>query len=559
MRHLALGLRAARGRSATIAAVALAIAACNVSRGEPIDPPLNGLALDLTPDPARGEVLVRVRVSAEHAAKVRDLAVARAWADTHGADAVGALDVHDAAGALPVSVRAGDEGPDLVFSLGRPARGEIEVAYRARANSGRSRFGLRVAADRMSGVGHAFLLLPRLDEKVPARVRIHAGSLGRGIDAASSLGFGDTVTGAATSEDLARAVYVAGKLWREEPAANAPDQAGKSLVVLGAPPFDTRSAFEKSVAASAAVDRFFGGAPEPVAFFLVAQPGLGRAHDGAWLGRSLGAFVDASQPLDGSLLFVLAHELTHRYLGGTLRFVDEKGREVTWFSEGFTVHFARRALTEAALVTPAESAAEIERVLGGESGEDAYQRGAIYAAYLDREIRRASAGKRSLDDVVRELVAKARAAGGASLPLAALREALGREIGDERAAFVEKSAAATEREIARDLGEDAFGPCVRRTTKEETVFDLGFDPESLATKPTLVRGLVRGSAADRAGVTEGALVISAKIPRREEALRKIAEVELSLANGKRVRYRPIEVRRDPVWTAAPCAIRAGER
>ncbi len=554
-------------KRAAIVAAMLALAACR-GRGEPIDPPWNGLALDLTPDPARGEVAVRVRVSAEHAARVRDLRVARAWADTHGADAIGAIEVRDAAGTLPVGARSEQDGADLILSLGRAAQGEIEISYRARANVGRSRFGLRLGADRMSGVGHAFLLLPRLDEAVPARVRIHTGALGRGADAASSLGFGEVVSRAATSEDLAHAVYVAGKLWREEAAQGAADQAGKSLVVLGDPPFDTRRAFEKSVAAADAVDRFFGGAPEPVTFFLVAQPGLGRAHDGAWLGRSLGAFVDAAQALDGALLFVLAHELTHRYLGGTLRFTDERGREATWFSEGFTVHFARRALVEAALVTPADLAAEITRITspkrgaGGDEIDGEYRRGAIAAAYLDREIRRASAGKRSLDDVVRDLLAKARAGGGASLPLAALGEALAREVGAEKAAFVDRAARMTDGEIGEALGEDAFGPCVRRRVTEETVFDLGFDPESVSPKPTFIRGLVRGSAADRAGVTEGALVIAAKVPSREDARIKGAEVDLSLGNGKRVRYRPTRVAREAAWVpsdAASCPLRSASR
>jgi predicted metalloprotease with PDZ domain len=561
-------------RRAVVIACVLGLLGCRARPGGPGDSseagpgvsadsasPWPGITLDLTPDPDRDEIAVEVRVSGERAAAVAQVTVARAWADTRGGEAILAPAARDARGELPLSPQPDDGGPDDVYALARaPAGGDFRLRYRARAAAGRSRFALRIAPDQVSGVGHAFLLLPRIDERVPARIRIHTTHLRRGADAASSFGLGAEVVTAATSEELAHAVYVAGLLWRE--GDGVPGEAGGSgdrLVVLGNPPFDTRTAFDRAEAVRAAVDRFFADPPPapaeagPFTFVLVAQRALGQAREGAYLTRSLGVWFDGEQPLDGALDLVVAHELTHRFLGGTVRLVGRGGREASWFSEGFTVHFARKALLAAGLLGPADLAADLDRTLG-EGGEESlpsdYRRGALHAAWLDAAVRRASGGRRSLDDVIRALVVAGRDSATGSLPVSSLADALAREIGAAGPAHVEALEARDDAPV--ELPDDAFGPCVRRTVREQTVFDLGFDRRSLDRRPTLIRGLTPGSPADRAGVREGALVIDARVPAEAEALRRPAEVDLLLGEGKRVRYRPVATRRDVRWVAAEC-------
>jgi len=497
---------------------------------------------------------VEVHVSGDRAAGVSELSIARAWADTRAAEGLAGLRARDGEGELHLQPRADDGGPDDVYALSRaPRGGDLVVRYRARANQGASRFALRVAPDRMSGVGHAFLLLPRLEAPLAARVRIHAGALAQGADAASSFGFGSEVVTTAASEDLAHAVYVAGLLWREE-------EHGRELIVVGNPPFDTRKALDHAVAESAAVDRFFGGdvrAADPFAFVLVPQPGLGRAREGAYLSRSVGVWFDARQPLDAELDLVLTHELVHRWIGGTVRLLGRGGREATWFSEGFTVHVARHVLLDAGLLAPADFIADVNRTVGeGVAGEERlpaeYRRGALHAAWLDSALRKGSGGRRSLDDVIRALVTAARAAGSGSLPVTALRAALVREIGAEGSAAVDRLEAGDDPPA---LPDDAFGPCARRRVRELRGYELGFDRRSLAGTPALVRGLVKGSAADRAGLREGALVLTSKVPAEADALRDGGaprEVELWLADGKRVRYQPVGTRRETTWEVVDC-------
>jgi predicted metalloprotease with PDZ domain len=513
-----------------------------------------GLTLDLTPEAGHGgegELLVDLRLSAPRAAALVSLAVARAWGGTHGAAALGAVRARDDLGDLPVEALPDDGGPDRVFRLARAPRGDLEVRYRARApaDAEESPFALRLHPDRVSGVGHAFLLLPRFDGSLPARIRWHTASLGRGADAASSFGFGADVTATATAEELAHAVYVAGKLWLERGAGGADER----LVVLGDPPFDTRTALDFSVAAADAVGRVFDPrAPRgSFSFFLVAEPGLGSAEDGAYLTRSLGLWFDAARPLDAALRLVIAHELTHRFLGGAVRLVDPDGREATWFSEGFAVHFARKALFAAGLLAPADFLADLRRTVGESSASlpEGYRRGARWAAVLDGALLRSSKGARSLDDVVRALLARSRREAREALPVAALREALGAEAG----AVFDRLAARPGEDA--DLPGDAFGPCFRRAVREARVFDLGFEREDLGRPAIVIRGLRPGSAAARAGVREGALVLSSKVPSEEAALGASAEVELLLTDGRgsrKVRYRPVTTTHEARWEAAAC-------
>ncbi len=73
---------------------------------------------------------------------------------------------------------------------------------------------------------------------------------------------------------------------------------------------------------------------------------------------------------------------------------------------------------------------------------------------------------------------------------------------------------------AVELPDDAFGPCFHRASREEEVFDLGFDRRSLAGTPAVVTGVTRGSAADKAGLRDGALVIAARLPADAAAAQK---------------------------------------
>lgn len=570
-----------------------------------------GLTVDLTPDPGAGEVDVALRLSGDAAAKVTSIGVARAWADTRGASAILRVTARDGDGDL--LLRDGPEdGPDRLFVPARaPRGGELAIRYRARANGDTSRFGLHLDRQRASGVGHAFLLLPRIEAAIPVRIRWHLAALGPSASAATSFGTGAVVITNATSEELGQAAYLAGPTHVEAPLsepthveaprpgtpppepshvevsppsppstdAGAPPapSAGPRLVVLGAPAFDTRAAFYWSVTAHATLGRFFerpaDAAPrpaDPFSFLLIAEPGLAGAHDGVALTGSFALWFDQGRAFDAGLKSVVAHELTHRYLGGALRLEDSSGNEAVWFSEGFTVHLARRWLLESGMVTPRDVLGDLRRTMddrpssdragacaassSGRSQEE-YRRGARYAALTDTAIQKASSGQRGIDDLVRDLLARARAEDRRAFPLGVWRDAVHRELGDAGSSTFDRVIIRGE---AVELPDDAFGPCFHRASREEEVFELGFDRRSLAGTPAVVTGVTRGSAADKAGLRDGALVIASRIPTDAAAAHKggkKTDVVLTIAGrggGKKIRYRPWAKRQIVDWEAREC-------
>lgn len=535
-----------------------------------------GLSLELEPDPAQGELGVEISLTGVAAATVSQLSVARAWAGTHGVDAVRSFEIRDGEGAVPVSPGE-DDAEDRRFTLRRRAVGEtLRLRYRARADLSPSRFGLHLGGDRLSGVGHAFLLLPRIDAPLPVRVRWKLGRLAAGAGAASSFGAGEEVLTQASSEELAHAVYLAGPLRVEAPRAMAEGDAGppvasSQLAVLGAPVFDTRAAFYWSTTAFAEVTRFLGApeaAPSPFWFLLVPTPALGGDHDGAYLHRSFGLWFDAARSFDAGLKSVVAHELTHRFVGGGVRLLDAQGREAIWFSEGFTVHLARRMLLESGMVSPRDLLGDLRRTTGegAEGGEAAcaeerrgraeeYRQGARYAATVDAALQKKSAGKRGLPDLVRALLDRAKREGTEAFPVADWRALVVSELGAQAGADFDHQVLGGA-PIA--LTDGIFGPCFARVEREEAVFELGFDRAGLEGSVGMVRGLVPGSAAEKAGLREGALVTSARVP---EAMpippggKGVPEVELTLGKGKRVRYRPIGARRVGTWELRACSAR----
>jgi len=129
-----------------------------------------------------------------------------------------------------------------------------------------------------------------------------------------------------------------------------------------------------------------------------------------------------------------------------------------------------------------------------------YARGALYAAELDAAIRRASAGRRSLDDLIRALYRR-----HGELPVAAFREAIHAELGP---AGVGRFEAVIERAARPEPPSDAYGPCFKLRPRSYPQFELGFDERRSLAQPRAVRGLVAGSAAARAGLVEGEDIVS---------------------------------------------------
>ena len=536
------------------------------------EPAFDGLTLDLSTRPGDDELDVAVKVEGPRAAQIKALVMAKRWADTRAPEAIHDLRVRDGDGDVVLEPARDDEGPDRHLELAHPPAGErLLLRYSAKANQSGSRFALRASQDRLTAVGHSFLVLPEMAGSFPVRVRWKLGGMRRGSEGGSSLGAGNEVAGQASTEELAEGVYAAGRLWVEGGAGDTP-----GLIVLGNPAFDTRTALRLATATDAAERKAFGepgdaGRAAPLTLFFAGEQGLGQLVDGAFLGRAVALWFDASRSFDAEVKVLVAHELIHRHVGSKVRLADGTGRDASWFSEGFTVHLARELSLSAGTITPAEFLADAAKALGdadpsapgegrGVEAPEAYRRGALLAAALDGAVRRRSGNARTLADVVRSLLARAKGARDGRLPASALREEIEKEAGDGAALDLDRWLARPDERI--DLPDDAFGPCFERRRGVHRFIDLGFDRAGLHSSPPRVRGLVRGSAAERAGLAEGEVITSSRLPDAAAALDERSgsrgEVELSVTTrgkSRKVRYRPVGSREGVSWEVKACPAR----
>src|SRR3546814_3525411 len=86
----------------------------------------------------------------------------------------------------------------------------------------------------------------------------------------------------------------------------------------------------------------------------------------------------------------------------------------------------------------------------------------------------------------------------------------------------------------------AFGPCFERATRPLRRYQLGFEPKVLTENPRIVRGLIAGLAAARAGLLNGDEILK---PVGQDAIQgeQDAYLTLQIRRGERtfeVEYQP---------------------
>jgi predicted metalloprotease with PDZ domain len=214
-----------------------------------------------------------------------------------------------------------------------------------------------------------------------------------------------------------------------------------------------------------------------------------------------------------SLKHILPHEMTHTWTANDL------GK---WYDEGDAVYYqallpwrAGMISTEAYLddlnktaaryyTNPELSTPEAKIIPNFWSdtwlNTLAYDRGALYFAVLNGKIRRASGNKRSVDDLVRSMIHKARA--GDTIAEATWIELVRQEIGED-GVTVHRSMMQGGLVIPES---DDYGPCFRRVTRPIRRFELGFTPKSLPDGKKLVQALIDDSEAAKAGLKNGDVV-----------------------------------------------------
>lgn len=369
--------------------------------------------------------------------------------------------------------------------------------------------------------GETVFAVPEGRERSPARFRW--GAAPRGWRLLSDLDHPDPRTTADTLDSF---------------LLGAPDLRVEERIVLGGPlrlvfrgrwPFSD-AAFADRIAEVAEPQRRFWN-DQGQAFFvpMLGLPGFegdpgGSVSNGT--GRGDGYVMWGTPNLDlEDLTAVLAHEQLHTWIGRGLG--DQSPTAETagkWLNEGFADFYAGRLLLRGGLWTPEQFAADVnarlaryaasparsttnaqiaERYWSDEAHERmGYDRGMLFAALLDHELRRRSGGRLDLDDVMLAQFARAKTDPRAGRDLFAVdlfplvwRETAGFDIADLLARHIERGDPIL-------LPPDIFGDCGRMETVVQPDFHRGFDLQA-TQKAGVLTGVRPDSPAYAAGLRDG--------------------------------------------------------
>jgi len=419
-----------------------------------------------------------------------------------------------------VALTVGDESGNRVWRASRTVEWPVVVHYTAIVPPSRTVAGppidLRTFAGGVSMGGQGFLALPADNRPYQIRLRWDLSSLPSGSTAVTGLGEGDLET-VAPLASLQRIFYLAGPLGRYPERG---DVSGFSAFWLGdKDSVNMRGEMAWGADAYSKLRRFFhDSTARSYRFFTRVLPEAATSGGTA----SLNSFMlQVPKPTRGNnpdgagtlSRGTMVHEMIHGWVGG----ISGSGN-TQWFGEGATTYFTAR--TELALgLMPLEALAREYtnlsrdyypnpyRNVSADSAAGAfwlskegerlpYARGSLYFMDLNARIKKASAGRRSLDDVMFALFAKRAASGPLSTD--AFLAAVAGELGPTAAAEFDSIVVRGTKTIV--LAPDTFGPCFSRRTVTIPVPDFLFRRNE--TK-RIVTGLRGESAAFQAGLRDG--------------------------------------------------------
>ena len=432
------------------------------------------------------------------------------------------LSASDDAGSIPLTVRDDQKASETqrrTWLAGRAVDGSIDMQYRVPITNLPNPLGaappleLRTEEGAFSGAASTFIVLPETVNLYAFNLHWDLSALPSGAGGMSSLGVGDLQIDAPQSlGHLKEVLYFFGGMLHRFPAQ--PTSRGFFSAWQGTPPFDGEALMRWTEQLHNYYLGFFR--PEQLKpFGVLLRRNPINAGGGVEVGNSFIGTFDAHTKVE-PLKITVAHEMVHTFVGGL---DDSQGEDGSWFSEGTAVYYERLLPLRAGLLTADEflhdlntTAARyytdaLNRTPNSEISADfwaetrvrvlPYDRGSLYFSVVDSRVRAASGGKCSLDNLVIAMLDRRRR--GLAMNEAAWRAILTKELGpsgtDEFDAM-----------LRGDLilpPSDAFGPCFRRTEKMLRRYELGFDPRSLIEPARIVRGVIPGSAAERAGLRNG--------------------------------------------------------
>lgn len=328
------------------------------------------------------------------------------------------VEAEDEAGALPLKETERREYPvvTLEFAVGRASVGEIRLRYRCvpRVLDETGRRGplldFRGEPGGAAGAGEAFLM------QIPGEgswelswdlSRMPEGSLAVGTFGGMELN--------GKMDDLLFSYYAVGDVHAEE-------EGQFGVYWIGNPPFDLAELAARTRAMFGKMAEFFED-PDPLYRIFVRRDPFCPSGSGTALNRCyMFGYCGQEVPSVDALQNLLAHEMVHNWP----HLLDEPYGSTAWYTEGTAEYYSvmlplrfgfatlEQALeqiqsrTDRYYTNPVRHLSDAEAA--GQFWSDlrtqriSYGRGFFFLGHTDAEIRKATGGAHSLDDVVLELV-----------------------------------------------------------------------------------------------------------------------------------------------------------
>jgi predicted metalloprotease with PDZ domain len=460
----------------------------------------------------------------------------------HAADVQAITAVTDSPAATPVRVVA--DGPRtwrIVHAPGERVRCSYRIVPAGRDKAvGGNDYRTAVSPDLVQVIGHLALVYPdHLRTSDPRSIALDLKGLSRpGWAVASSFGAGpDRRLVRMPGEQFLHSTIIAGRGRLIERAIGV-NRVGVYVQDDG---FDfDRDHFADLCSTIISTERdFFADHTDP--WFLVTMVPRGSVASGGYslggtgLTNAFALYCNAGislEPGSGHLAPIqrlLAHEYMHTWIGGKISPAPPASpdREPLhyWFTEGFTDFFARRVLYSAGLWTDQQYATDLSDSLGRydqNPERDApnariadafwtdpnvrelpYRRGDLVALALDERIRADSAGGRSLDTFLRDVLT--RAVQNGVHPDEASLVALMASYTDD--AFAARMQTFIENGGEPPIPDHTTAPALTLSNRSMQTSDPGFDVEA-TRQAKVITGVVEGSGAHRAGLADGMTLVS---------------------------------------------------
>jgi hypothetical protein len=532
-------------RLAVSAGIAMLMQSLSAHAAEPALPALD---LQLTPHTVGGtvdgiDVQVRVQEPKVEAGKALLRMPTFVASTPTAAYPAEALHASDASGPLKLTVfdeASTPTGNYRQYQVDRATVGDVTVHYtgKPREVNAQTRngplFDLRTQGGGALGAGVYFLALPPGEQPYKLSVKWDLSKLPAGARGVWSLGEGEQHT-VGTAEMLAFSAYAMGPV-KSEPE----DGKGNfGLYWLQEPPFDMPKLAADTKKLYRYMANFFHDPDSSYRVFARQNPYPAGGGTGLAKSFMFGYGPGGETASGGDQQMLLAHEMAHNWprLNG-----DESHSDTAWYTEGTAEYYSTSLAYRAGaisldkyLVNVNERAANYagnpyKSLSNTESGKifwsDAraqrvpYGRGFMYFVRLNAEIVKKSGGKRSLDNLVLEVLKRQKANEKVGLPQ--WRALVVKELG--AVAGTEFDDMAAGKDIVPQ--KDSLGACLTAVSYTVRPFDLGFDEMSLG----VVKNLRKESAAAAAGVHEGDKILS--LPALKEAREKEGkELAVELQRG----------------------------